>query len=219
MTRLWVLGDSWTDPAFAGRWADGWPTLVAARLGAGLVNSGAAGAGYAQLNGAGINYPIQAARGAGAGADAVIVWGSVNDWTQPPDAVAAAAAATYRLLRAACPGAPLVVYGPQFWADQPPPDLVAVAAAVHAAAADAEATYGDPLLWMRDRPDLIDGSGHPTADGHAHLADRLAPGLLWALSGPPPACRDWSDEGGWGAPYTLGAPAGTDPASPIPSAA
>lgn len=210
--RLWVLGDSWTDPEwFAWGWSAGWPTLVAQRLGLGLVNSGSSGAGYAWANSERELFGVEAARGIGAGADAVIVWGSVNDWAngQTPAAVGAAAADTYRLLRALCPGAPLLVYGPQWWETPPDAGMYPHRDAVRDAAADAGAPFVDPLHWFAGRPDLLDAAGwfgHPTRAGHAAIADRVAVDVLFALL-PIADTEPIPDTAGWPAPWELTSPA------------
>ena len=213
--HLWVIGDSWADPSlYPWSVADGWPQMVAARLGLGVVNSAASGAGYASNHGT--PYPVQAARGTGHGAAAVLVWGSLNDpyWGCTPEDTARGADLTYALVRRSCPDAALIVAGPA-WGDQEPPDYMQWArATVRRAAADAGAVFVDPLGWLSGRPDLVlPDHLHPNQPGHALVADRLVPELLWALQpSPPEAPRDWGDEGGWVSPYTLGVPAGTVPA-------
>lgn len=207
---LWVLGDSWADPTCY-PWAPsaGWPTLLAARLGLGLVNSGVSGSGYAAT--AGIpTFPAQAARGAGAGAGVVLVWGSLNDSYQghSPAEVGAAAATTYALLTRLCPAAPLVVAGPQWGAAPPPPSLLASSEAVRAAATVAGATFLDPSRWLADRADLILPDGlHPDPGGHALIADLLTPEVLYALAARTPPELPHGEEGGWPAPVTVGAAA------------
>jgi lysophospholipase L1-like esterase len=217
---LWVLGDSWTDPTvYPWAPAQGWPSLLAARLGLGLVNSGVSGTGYAATAGT-PNFPAQAARGVGAGAHLVLVWGSLNDPNQghTADETAAGAAATYALLRRLCPAAPLIVAGPQWGADPPPPELYAAREAVRAAAADAGATFLDPSGWLAGRPDLVLPDGlHPNPAGHALIADRITPELLVALAEPiPDLGAPWDDGTGWVAPYAIGS-AATLPAPPIAS--
>lgn len=216
---LWVLGDSWTDPRTY-PWAAscGWPALLAQRLGLGLVTSGVGGSGYAAT--AGIpNFPMQAAQGWGAGAAAVIVWGSLNDPAQgrTPEEIRAGADTTYGLIRRLCPDAPLLVCGPQNGSDPATPARLAARDAVQAAAADADALFCDTLPWFIGRADLMLDASHPVPAGHALIADRLTPELLWALRAAPPerplgVCDDGS---GWVAPYTLGVPAGTVPDAPL----
>lgn len=188
--RLWVLGDSWTDPAYGGwAWADGFPRLLAASLGCGLTNSGLGGNGYVRVGGGnGSSIAMQAARGAGAGADTVLVWGSVNDRhaDAPPLDVFTAATITYSYLTRACPGADLFVCGPQHnSADPPPPLSYEHRDAVRAAAATAGARFIDPLGWFLGRPSLLDSTGHPLPAGHELITQHLLPDLVWALAARP----------------------------------
>jgi len=186
---LWVLGDSWTDPSGDG-WAWKWPRLVSLRLGLGLVNSGRGSAGYvAAYNPEAISFPVQAARGVGAGAALVVAFGSINDNAEDPERVHAGAVDTFRMIRLACPDAPLVVFGPQTVDGPPWPRLPAIRAAVESAARDAGATFVDVLDWLQGRPELSGDPTHPNPDGHAFLADLIAPILLAhlqpAADGPP----------------------------------
>lgn len=186
--RLWVLGDSWSDPR-AYPWApsSGWPSLIADRLGVGLVNSAVGGSGYAATAGL-PTFPGQAAQGTGTGADVVVVFGSLNDPIQghSADEVRAAATVTYGLVRRLCPDAQLLVAGPQWPATAPTPALLAVRDALADAAADAAADYVDPSGWLAGRPDLILPDGyHPTPDGHSIIAERLGHDVALALLAPP----------------------------------
>jgi phospholipase/lecithinase/hemolysin len=185
--RLWVIGDSWSDPrSYPWAPAQNWAALVAERLGVGLINSAVSGSGYAATNGT-PNFPAQAAQGTGAGADVVIVFGSLNDPLQghTPDEVRAAAATTYGLIGRLCVGAPLLVVGPQWGALPLTPALLATRDAVAAAAAAAGADYIDPSSWFAGRPDLMLNDYHPTPDGHAIIADRVGHDVGLALFAPP----------------------------------
>lgn len=184
--RLWVLGDSWTDPrTYLWSPSSNWIAVLAARLGVGVVNSAASGAGY--LRNPGTTIPMQAAQGFGVGADAVIVFGSVNDPGQgfPAPDVGAAAAVTFGLIRRACPGAPLLVVGPQWNADPPPQALVDCRAAVAAAAATVGADFVDPSGWFTGRQELMLDAWHPIPAGHVLVADRLEHDVALALTARP----------------------------------
>jgi lysophospholipase L1-like esterase len=172
---LWALGDSWTDPASSGGVGTGWAQIVADRLGVGIVNSAVGGAGYAVLTSSGSSFPVQAARGAGVGASLVVVFGSVNDplLSRTPDEVRDGATVTYGLLRRLCPGAPLLVIGPQWGAAPIPAALLAARDAVRSAAAAAGADFVDPSGWLLGRTDLLLDANHPNRLGHVLLADRV----------------------------------------------
>lgn len=222
-SRLWVIGDSWTDPTYGGwGWTCGWPQQVAAALGWALINSGRSGAGYAQPGNDWATFGSIAARGDGVGADVVIVAGSRNDpdTGQSQQAIANGAEHTYRLIRAACPDALLLVIGPQGTSIAPSAELLRTVATVRAAALDAGAAWVDPTGWLRGRPDLLDmPDGHPLCAGHDLLADRIAPELLRAYflrsaratPPDPPDGVGHGDEGGWVAPWAA------DDAATLPS--
>lgn len=195
MPLLWVVGDSWSDPGYAGDCRWGWPWLVGRRLGWGVRNSAQGGAGYVTVNGAGWTFPVQVARFAGP-ADVVVVVGSVNDLGCDPAAVGEAAADCYRVIGVAT-GAPLLVVGPQS-AGPPPVELGLLRDAVAGAAAQVGAVFCDALEWTAGRPELIDpASHHPSPAGQAFLADTLAPVLGGMLTGAPPGP---DGVGGFGAP-------------------
>lgn len=221
--RLWVLGDSWEDPrTYPWAPACGWPSLLTRRLRLGLVNSGTAGSGYAAVRVAPPNFPAQAAQGAGAGADVVIVFGSLNDPAdgRTPDEVTDGAAITFELIRRLCPAATLIVCGPQWGALPIPPELFAARDAVAAAATDAGALFVDVSRWLQGRPDLILPDGfHPNPGGHALLADRLTPEVLFAVAAPTVARDSWGDEGGWVAPWQVEDAAVTSAPPALPSPA
>lgn len=201
--HLWVIGDSWTDPRAVGP-AKVWPALLARRLSLGLVGSGVGGCGYINHD---PTYPVQAYRGTGAGAEVVIVWGSVNDRGHAPERIHDAARDTYQLVRAACPGAPLIVCGPQYWHTEVPPDLYPMNEAVREAAGAEGATFFDVLELMQGRPDYIDYADgvHPGPAGHRHIADVMLPEVLHALTSRTTVqtCTDDEPAGGWVMPWTF----------------
>jgi lysophospholipase L1-like esterase len=204
----WILGDSWADP-YAYAWApeQGWPQLLAARFDAGVINSAAAGSGYAANRGT-PHFPTQAARGTGAGAPVVIVFGSINDPNNgyTPEQTAAGARVTFALVRRACPDALRLVTGPQILT-LTPADL-SVHDAVRVEATAAGGIFLDVSSWLIGRPDLMLNDTHPNQGGHALIADRLTPELLWALTPAPPTLPHGDlVEPGWVAPYTIGAAA------------
>lgn len=214
--HLWVLGDSWADPSTF-PWApeQGWPQLLAARLRLAVVNSGASGSGFVRPGALDSTIPNAAARGAGRGAAAVLIFGGVNDADtgHPPADIAAGATVALGLLRRACPRAPLLLAGPQWGSTPPPARLTAARDALAVAAAQAGAVFLDPLGWFTGRRELmLDDDYHPTPAGHTLIADRLAPELLWALGQVPPASPPPpAPPAGWPAPWTAG-----QPAQPLP---
>jgi lysophospholipase L1-like esterase len=207
VTVLWWLGDSWSDPrSYASEnygAAAGFPQAVAARLGAGIINSAVAGSGYAATAGR-PTFPEQAAQGWGAAASAVLVFGGLNDEWQghTPTETHEGAVTCYGLIRRLLPDAPLMVAGPQWGAQPHPADLPAYTDAIRTAALGAGAAHVDPSSWLLDRYDLLYDPYHPNQAGHALIADLLAPEVLFTLADRRlPARESWGDEGGWAAPW------------------
>lgn len=179
--HLWTIGDSWTDPrAFPWAAGQGWPQLVAAALEVGIVNSGSSGSGYVR---SASSFPVQAAQGAGVGAAAVLVFGSLNDYlgTVPAADVRDAARTTYGLVRRLCPDADLIVVGPQWGATDPPALLLQHRDTVAAAAAEVGAWFVDASRWFVGRGSLMLDANHVTPAGHALVADRLGSAVASAV--------------------------------------
>ncbi|WP_170201817.1 SGNH/GDSL hydrolase family protein [Actinocorallia herbida] len=121
--------------------------------------------------------------------DLVLIVGGHNDALRDP-APAALDAAVHGLLddvRTTWPGVSLVVIGP-IWGGTPPDRALAVRDTVRDAAAAGAVPFVDPLAEEWFTGDVSDGTGnapayigrdeaHPTADGHAYLADRVAASL------------------------------------------
>lgn len=189
---LAVYGDSYSAGGRqGGRGDSGWPALVAGHLGADLRLHAAGGAGYVNGSAARDETFLDQVRGAPEpDADVVVVFGSRNDAFLPPAEVAEQAGAVVAAVRAGSPSAVLVVIGPAWDDDVPPDGLLPTRDAVATAAAEAGAAFVDPLAegWLRDRPELVGTDGvHPDDDGHAHLAELVAPVVREALAGAPAA--------------------------------
>lgn len=184
--RLWTIGDSWADPGWASWSSTGsWPAIVGRKLGLAVTSTASSGAGYSVPNPSGITLHSQATRGVGPGVDAVVCFGSVNDWhaAATPAQVGAAAAAAYAAIRESYPAAPLLVYGPQWWDAFPEVRLLDLRDAVATAAIAAGALFVDPSRWMLGRGSLLDYpvGGHPNPSGQDFLAQRIAVDVLFAL--------------------------------------
>jgi lysophospholipase L1-like esterase len=189
---LAVYGDSYSAGGRqGGKGDDGWPALVADRLDADLRLHAAGGAGYVNGSKAADETFLDQVRGAPEpDADVVVVFGSRNDKFLPADEVKSQAVAVLAAVRAQSPSAQLVVIGPAWDDDAPPPELFATRDAVAAAAAGAGAVFVDPLAeeWLFARAPLIGADGvHPNDAGHAYLARLIAPVVREALHGEPAA--------------------------------
>lgn len=183
LPRVALFGDSYTDGRRPETGERGWARLAARTLAVETVNNAVAGCGYVDL-GHGVTLPYMATTAPVAAADVLVVFGSINDAPHTPLAVWLAATVTYGALRGWAPRAPLLVIGPQYPTGNPPADLLALSAAVGEAAADAGATFVDPLAerWFAGRPELIGSDGlHPNPRGHAYLAELIAPRIAALL--------------------------------------
>ena len=147
------------------------------------------GAGYvAEAPNTGDTFGTLAQQAPERTADVTIVFGSRNDYIATPDVVYAAATQTFSTIRAAAPNTRLLVIGPAWTDAAVPVELPRVRDAVQRAAADAQATFVDPLAegWFVGLPELIGTDVvNPTDQGHVYLADRIEPALRQVLAALP----------------------------------
>ncbi|WP_176445645.1 SGNH/GDSL hydrolase family protein [Blastococcus mobilis] len=183
---LAVYGDGYTTgSSLGGQGAQGWPALVAQRLGADLRQAAVSMAGYAAVGVTGETFPDLVAANPVPDADVVIVFGSRNDTGSSLAAVERSATETLATLRANSPEAQLLVIGPAWSNASPPADLDDLSDAVERAATAVGAAYVDPLTegWFAESATLIADDGiSPTDDGHAYLADQITPLVESALT-------------------------------------
>jgi phospholipase/lecithinase/hemolysin len=120
--------------------------------------------------------------------DLIVFFGSRNDTLQKGD-VRAAAAEAYNAARRNSPDAELLVIGPPWVADDPPDWIQGTRDAVAAAAADAGATFVDPLAegWFTGEASRYIGTDNiqPTDEGHHYMAGLIVPHLEQAIDGLP----------------------------------
>jgi lysophospholipase L1-like esterase len=112
----------------------------------------------------------------------IVFFGGINDGSQPVEAVAAAAGEAFAHARQVAPSAGLVVIGPA-WAVNTPPPIFAVRDALRQQALRYSARFVDPLAegWLTAPGSIgLDGV-HPTNQGHQEMADRIAPIIKDAL--------------------------------------
>ncbi|WP_194409013.1 SGNH/GDSL hydrolase family protein [Microbacterium cremeum] len=201
--RVLVFGDSWvygsaaTTPSlgFAYRLADelGVETLVDGVRGSGYLKPGLGGPAYGERIAA-----LDPAREP----DLVVVEGSINDRRLHPDGYRDAVTAAWDALAARFPDADIVILGPA-------PQVLPVEAAtrridddLRALAAERGWWYLSPIAeeWITDANylDVIDtgpiGRDHPSTDGHAYLAVRLAEAIR-AMSAPSDIVADAPRDG------------------------
>ncbi|RZT87894.1 lysophospholipase L1-like esterase [Pseudonocardia sediminis] len=177
-TRLAVIGDSFSAGTVQGGGAArNWTALVGSPRGWAIGNESVGGSGYTVAPtddgrfGAGQLRATIAYR-----PDVVVVEGSRNDASTPPEKVRGATDAVLRVLRTELPRARVLVVGPIWSSAGPPAPVTACRDAIRAAAAAASVTFADPLAegWFADPAGLIGADGvHPTDRGHEVMADRI----------------------------------------------
>jgi lysophospholipase L1-like esterase len=180
MTRLLVVGDSFTS-SISTTDHPMWPEILGGRLGVDVDNRAVGGAGHVTQS---KWYPWptrfvrQVVQRPTPPADVVVVFGSCNDRGQTEYDVRAGAGDTFYAVRAAHPGAALIVVGPQWHAGVVDPALRPVQIQVEGVAGEVGVDYyADPVgnRWLAGRYDLIGPDEfHPNAAGQVHLADIMA---------------------------------------------
>ncbi|WP_127472722.1 SGNH/GDSL hydrolase family protein [Microbacterium sulfonylureivorans] len=184
--RLLVFGDSWVYGSaaivptlgFAYRLGDdlGWETIVDGVRGSGYLKPGLDGGSYSER---------VAALDPALDPDLIIVEGSINDRRLPAEGYRDAVTGVWNALQSLYPEAAIVILGPS-------PQVLPVEPATAridrdlAELADARGWwYISPLAegWITEANylDVIDtgptGRDHPSTDGHAYLAERVAQAL------------------------------------------
>jgi lysophospholipase L1-like esterase len=115
----------------------------------------------------------------------VVFFGSRNDQGVAPGLLTERARDTFDLARRLAPTARFLVIGPLWPTADVPDSLLRVRDVLNVAARAAGAAFVDPIGagWFVDRPDLISVDGvHPNDEGHAYLADKIAPLIRMQLS-------------------------------------
>lgn len=181
--RVLVFGDSWVYGSAARTPTLGFAYRLADALGVETVVDGVRGSGYLKPGIDGPDYGARiAALDPALDPDVVIVEGSINDRRLYPDGYRDAVTAAWDGLLALYPDAEIVILGPA-------PQVLPVQAPTRAIDADLAELAGargwwyiSPIAedWITDANylDVIDtgpiGRDHPSTDGHAYLAGRVA---------------------------------------------
>lgn len=185
-TAAW-LGDSLTEGAEVAE-AERFATLTSAAFGWIPANRGRGGTGYLAPGPTGspehAPFTERVAEIVADAPEVVIVSGGNNDAVlgTSDDELRAAVTATIAPLREALPDAAIYVVGP-FWPDNVPPEAVlGVRQVVAQVAAEVGVPFIDPLedewitggIELGNDADVIGPDGiHPSAAGHAYIAERL----------------------------------------------
>ncbi|MBW9119297.1 SGNH/GDSL hydrolase family protein [Microbacterium trichothecenolyticum] len=181
--RVLVFGDSWVYGSAATVPTLGFAYLLADELGVETVVNGVRGSGYLKpgLDGPAYGERIDALDPA-LDPDLIIVEGSINDRRLYPTGYRDAVTAAWDALQARYPDADIVILGPS-------PQVLPVQDATREIDADLSELAGargwwyiSPIAedWITDANylDVIDtgpiGRDHPSTNGHAYLADRVA---------------------------------------------
>ena len=181
--RVLVFGDSWVYGSAATTPSLGFAYRLADELGVETVVDGVRGSGYLKPGVDGPAYGERiAALDPALDPDLIVVEGSINDRRLHPDGYRDAVTAAWDALAARYPEADIVILGPA-------PQVLPVEAAtrridddLRALAAERGWWYVSPIAeeWITDANylDIIDtgpiGRDHPSTDGHAYLATRVA---------------------------------------------
>lgn len=162
----------------------GWPALVAERTEMQLQLHAVSQSGYASVGTNGQDFLALVADQPVPGAAVTVIFGSRNDLGESVAVVAANAAEVISTVRSQAPGTEIVVVGPAWDDAAVPTDLLAVRDAVRSAVEADDVTFVDPLAdeWFAAAPGLIAADGiSPNDEGHAYLADQVAPVVRQAL--------------------------------------
>jgi lysophospholipase L1-like esterase len=186
-----VIGDSYTSGTDQGgqganAWtARAWQILAhqGVQIAPDVVSEGRAG--YGVIGDQGSYFEDLTARAVRPNDALVVFFGSRNDQGVDPELLTEKARSTFDLARRIAPSARLLVIGPPWPTADPPDAVLQVNDIMNRQALAVGATYVDPIAdqWFVGRPDLIGADGvHPNDEGHAYLADNIAPLIRAQLS-------------------------------------
>ncbi|MCV7424325.1 SGNH/GDSL hydrolase family protein [Mycobacterium yunnanensis] len=191
-----IIGDSYTSgSSLGGKGPQGWPDLAAKTLRAQGVDvqttvGAEGGSGYRHPgNSKGGVFDDQVKKVVHPDDKLVVVFGSRNDSDVAPPELTESVQSTLADVKAGAPSAKVLVIGPAWVDGSPTPQVLQVRDIVRDQAAAIGATFYDPIAqgWFVGQPQLIGKDGiHPTDDGHAYMAEKIAP-LIAAQLQPAPS--------------------------------
>ncbi|MCV7319876.1 SGNH/GDSL hydrolase family protein [Mycolicibacterium confluentis] len=191
--RVSVIGDSLTNGSpEGGTGTHRWTAVVERELRARgvdvVINFGAeGGSGYVSQGNRGGVFADKIESTVKPDDRLVVFFGSRNDSGALEGELAHATCDALREAEVAAPGAQLLVIGPMGEFPETPHSLVRARDIIRDRAEDLNARFLDPLTdnWFLDRQDLIGADGvHPTDEGHAYMAQRIAPVIQEMLTAP-----------------------------------
>lgn len=188
--KVVLIGDYTAESAVGGTGPRNWTALVGLALQTNrptrVIRDNSEGSGYVAAGAYDQTYLDATKVLVTKDVSAVVIFGSRYDMYAAPDAVKDAAAKTYDAVKQAAPDAVLVVVGPTWPGNAPPRELLATRDKVHEAAADAGATFVDPIEegWFADDPGkyMAPDNIHPSDAGHERIALGIYQNVLQALN-------------------------------------
>lgn len=179
-----VIADSYTSSqASQGRDNDNWPDLMWRQLiSDGFMISPAVGAesesGYVARGTAGGTFGDKLEGAVRNDARLVVFVGSSNDARMAPEELATAAREDYAMVHRIAPASQILVIGPGWPDDRPPPEIEGVRDVLKKEAVTAGAAFVDPLAlgWFVGQANLFDAGGSTlSAAGRQYLANMVTP--------------------------------------------
>ncbi|UXA16033.1 Rv0518 family GDSL lipase [Mycobacterium sp. SMC-4] len=179
-----VIGDSYTTGSDQGgngprSWAPQvWRELSARGIAVRPTVAAEGGAGYCTRGNRGSVFEDLTVRSVKPGDALVVFYGSRNDMPVDPTRLSIAMYGTLKLARQIARSAKLLVIGPPWPTETPPPEILRIRDVLSYQAELAGATFVDPIAarWFAGRSELIGKDGvHPTDAGHAYMAAKIAP--------------------------------------------
>lgn len=162
----------------------GWQVIAGGRAGTGFVAGGTPRLSGTRAKDA-FGELFEAQLGWRPAPDMLVVSGGHNDWHYPTPQVIQAARTLLTRAHQRWPGTSMLLIGPLWGSDTPPPGALAVRDGLKALAAELRIPFIDPIAehWITgnrhtgtgNAPAFIKPDGvHPTVDGHRYIATKLA---------------------------------------------
>ncbi len=178
-----IFGDSWTVGLAASDSAHAYPAVTGDLLGWDTIVAGESGSGYLRSGELGGSYPLRVLElDAGVSPDVIVLQGSINDRFENLSYLPRAATTVWDHLMDLYPDAHLVVLGPAPHVLPVPAEITDIDSTLSALADAQGLDYISPLdeewITAENFDVVIDtspaGAHHPSDQGHALLATRLA---------------------------------------------
>ena len=187
--KVVLIGDYTADSAAGGSGPRNWTALVGLALQTNqptrVIRDNAQGSGYISKGAYDQTFLDAAKVLVSKDVSVVVIFGSRFDMYAAPDAVRQAALDTYAAVKQAAPDAVILVIGPTWPGNAPPPELLTTRDMVRDAAAQAGATYVDPIDqgWFADDPGKLMAADNvsPSDAGHEKIALGVYQAILDAL--------------------------------------